>query len=50
MGWTGCFPHEDSLQRLPLSIRRSSSWTPPHGPSAVLSSFIRTVGGRPKNH
>jgi hypothetical protein len=27
MGWTGCFPREDSLQRLPRSIRRSSPWT-----------------------
>ncbi|WP_376717304.1 ATP-binding protein [Bradyrhizobium sp. 62B] len=24
MGWTGCFPRGDSLQRLPRSIRRSS--------------------------
>ena len=22
MGWTGCFPRGDSLQRLPRSIRR----------------------------
>ena len=32
MGWTGCFPRGDSLQRLPRSIRRSSPWIPPLHP------------------
>jgi diguanylate cyclase (GGDEF)-like protein/PAS domain S-box-containing protein len=41
MGWTGCSPRGDSLQRLPRSIRRSSPWTPPHSPwprSASISA------------
>jgi len=33
MGWTGCFPREDSLQGQPRSTGRSSPWTPPPGPS-----------------
>src|SRR6202035_584836 len=30
MGWTGCSPRGDSLQRLYRSTLRSSPWIPPH--------------------
>ena len=32
MGWTGCFPREDSLEGLTRSTRRSSPWIPTHQP------------------
>ena len=39
MGWTGCFPRGDSLQRLPRSTRRSSPWNH-HTPLASIGIDI----------
>ena len=48
MGWTGCFPRGDSLQRLPRSNRRSSPWTQPprsRWPRTASTSARRSVVG-----